>query len=107
MRVKQERKIIDLNVTQSSVYFDLADYAVFTVHGFHLSGTWGTAILTVTRSNDGLAWYAMESATTLGPGAAMTAAIDSLGFTRLRVQVSTVEGAAGTAEITLVAKGDA
>ena len=103
---KAERRTLDLNVTQAAVYFDVANYVTFTLHTMILSGTFGTAVLTVNRSNDGFRWFALETATTLGPGASMSNAIESLGFARVRVQVTTVEGAAGVVEVALTAKGD-
>lgn len=96
---------LDLNQTQAAVEFDMRNVLAFTVQGSLGSGTWGTAVVTLTRTNDGVNWYALESSTTL-TGPSMTAQQDAC-FSRLRAQVTTVEGAAATARITLHTLGDA
>lgn len=104
---RTETKLLDLNVTQAAVYWTVGPASVFTIESRLLSGTWGTAVVTINRSNDGYKWFAMESALTLTIGGGMTVATDATGFTRLRAQVTTVEGAAGVVELVLLAKGDA
>ena len=102
----RQRQLLSLNTTQAAVYFDVEPYSTFTIESVIISGTWATANVTVTRSAGGSVWAAMETALTLTIGGGTTVATDCIGISRLRVQVTTVEGGAGVAEITLLAKGD-
>lgn len=75
-----------------------------TVQAVKKSAVWGTAVLTVKRSNDGKTFHALESAVTLGPGDAMSAAFSVAGFAFLRVDVTTAEGSAEYIDVTVCLK---
>ena len=62
-----------------------------------------TGVLTVERSNDGLFWFALESATTL-TGAVMSSRFDVRGIRFLSVRVSTAE--ADFAKVVIYAETD-
>jgi hypothetical protein len=60
-----------------------------------LSGTWGTAVLTLERSLDGINWVAMSSPTTYSAAGIQTG-IDVTDIGHLRLRVSTAEGSAAS-----------
>ena len=104
-RSETQRQVLNLNETQAAVYFPMSDRVAFTVQGTLGSGSWGTAVVTLSRSNDGQNWYPLESATTL-TAPSMTDQQDAC-FTTLRAQTTTVEGAAATANIIVHTMRDA
>jgi len=70
------------------------------------SSTWGTAVLTLGRSNDKVHYHALEGgAVTLGPPASgsvlslITASFEIGSFGWLCIDLTTVEGAAATCDI--------
>lgn len=100
-------RILDLNGSKAAVSWDVADYTVGTVQAtVRDGGTWGTAVITLKRSNDGHNWFALSSPQTIGPGNGMSDPID-LDFAHLRAEVTTMEGSALEADVVLCAKGDA
>lgn len=56
------------------------------------SASWGSATITVYRSNDGVSWLALPTPVTKGPGNFMTDPFD-IDFGYLRVEISTDEAA--------------
>lgn len=110
MAIKRSyRQRLYLNTSEAYVEFDVSELTEATVYldydpasGSALS----TAVVTVERSPDGEAWYAMQSATTLAAEAA-TSDLDVSNANRLRVRVSTAQANAGYAHIHIVGVVDA
>lgn len=99
-------KRINLNHITSNVVWNVEPYTAGSVQANSLSSAaWGTAVITLKRSNDGRTWYALSSPQTLGPGAAMSDTID-LDFAWLSAEVTTAEGADEYAELVLCAKAE-
>lgn len=95
----------ELNTANFVWVIPVQKYAAVTVHAEPV-GTWATAIITIRRSNDGVNGYALESATTLGPGAAMSPAIDTGAFNYLLCVLTTKENSSQFANLTAVCKYD-
>lgn len=95
----------DLNATSNRWSIPVRGYATATVHGVVREGTWATAVLTLKRSNDGLNSVALQDAdsdiTTLGPGNDQTKRFATLGFDFLHIELTTVEGGTGSADLTV------
>ena len=100
-----QHKVIDLNKSRDDIVVNVLPYTVATIQGTLMTGTWATAELTIARSNDGEDFVNLET-TTMLTGEGMTGRIDVSGFAFLRASVTTLEGSAATAQITIVAKGD-
>jgi len=98
------RESIPLNEYARRV-FDVRGMMTATVQGTLTFGTWGTAVLTLKRSNDRITFVALSSPTTM-TAAGMTAAIDVSGFAWLAVEATTLEGSAAYAELNVSAKSD-
>lgn len=96
-------KTFELNATNNLVRYDVRRWSVVSVEAQAQIG-WSTAVLTVYRSNDGYNVFALESAVTLGPGSAQSATIDTSAFNYLIVKLTTVEGGAKYADITVTGK---
>jgi len=95
----------DLNVTENEYVYDVSGYAVGSVQAYGPVGgsSWGTAVLTIRRSNDGKNPVALETATTFS-ASGMTNSIDFTSFKFLHVCLTTNEGAAGFCELTVIGK---
>lgn len=89
----------DLNDTNNQWVVKLGDAENVTVTAEKQS-TWATAVLTLYRSLDGFNAYALESGVTL-TGPASTAKIDCTGFDYLIIRLTTNEGSAVYANITV------
>jgi hypothetical protein len=95
----------DLNITENELVYDVSKYAIVSAHAVGpTSGTWGTAVLTIRRSNDGKNPVALETATTIGTGGGMTTAQDCTGYLFFHVCLTTNEGAAGSCEVIVCGK---
>lgn len=98
---------LNLNASSNAVVWGVTPNTVGTVQATaRLGGTWGTAVITLKRSNDGRNWYALSSPQTIGPGSGMSDPVD-LDFAFLSAEVTTAEGSALEADVVLCAKGDA
>ncbi len=104
---------IDLNdAGKRSDPIDARPYAIATIQGVHQSGTWGTSVVTVQQSNDGVNWQNLESSTTVpvGGGYATNTSgeriIDVSSVSWIILKVTTAEGAAGTADFHVVLKAE-
>lgn len=82
----------NIRYTADGQAIPVGDAKTCTVQAAATGYSWGTAVLTVKRSNDGTNFVALESATTIGAGGGMTAAFSVSGFAYLRVDVTTAEG---------------
>ena len=94
-----ETYTLDLNLPDTYTA-SVAAWTNCTFQVVPITGSWATAVVTFERSNDNTAWYDLESATTLS-GEGMTADIDCAGFAFIRARVSTQEGSACTAALTM------
>ncbi len=92
---------LDLNASSNSTVFNVADFALVTVQAVLASGTFGTAVLQAQCSANGTDFVDISGATTTGPGVIPEV---SVGTEFFRVRVSTLEGSAGTADLTFNAK---
>lgn len=99
----QPDKTIDLAVTGAKLKYKVGPYSTLCVQGIK-QRVWGTAVLTLKRSLDGITGFAMETPTTIGPGDAISPTKDSSGFDWLIVEVTTPEGAAAIASIIVKGK---
>lgn len=63
-----------------------------TVQAAPDGAAWGTAVMTLKRSNDGKTFVALETPTTISAGGGMTSQFSVAGFAYLRVDVTTAEG---------------
>jgi hypothetical protein len=96
-----------LNLNQiGRVVFDVLGKVVTSVQVMLLEGALGSVAITVYRSDNGIKFYALESATTQSTEG-LTAALSATGFAFLAVEVTTVSGSAAYADVTVVTKGDA
>lgn len=98
----QTEKNFSLNTSGNELRYDVREYSSVTVQAVKIGTVWSTAVLTVYRDNDGATIAPLESAVTLGPGNAMSATIDTSSIAYLVVRLTTVEGAAIAAAITVV-----
>lgn len=93
INVLNEPQSLDGNEAQAFVVFDVRPY---TSGSFQIerrtSASWGTAVLTLERSNDRANWAAMATPVTAA-AAGFTAAIDVGEIAFLRWRTSTAEGA--------------
>lgn len=96
----------NIRYTAEGQAIPVGDAKTCTVQAVPAGNAWGTAVLTVKRSNDGANFVALESATTISAGGGMTAAFSVSGFAYLRVDVTTAEGSAADefAQITVCMK---
>ena len=99
---------IDLNVLGAQIEFVLPAGAVAaSVQAFCPEQTWGTAVLTVYRSHGGpgvhgcIAVQPLEAGQTLGPDDDMTVEFSTQAFGVVAVRVTTAEGGANTAIVTV------
>ena len=76
---------------RSSVWFDVQDGGSATAHTTH--------IVDLEGSNDKVNWTSLQSKTGLGPGT-----LEAVGDKWIRFTVSTLEGSASTADISVTAK---
>lgn len=87
--------------------FDVRGMKYATVQGHKLTGTWGTAVITLRRSNehdcgtDSI--YGLETAVTM-TSSSMTDKIDVTGFCYLVLEVTTANGAACLAQFRVYAQ---
>lgn len=102
--------LFPLNVAQSALRFNVGPYSVCSVQAVFVpdgSSTWGTAVLTISRSNEPSTPVALESATTIAVGGGMTGALDCTGYHWLHVGLTTPEGSGSpVCRIVVIAKGE-
>ncbi len=96
----------DLNVTGAFVYWNVQSVVVLVVQAVAVT-TWATAILTLERSCDGVNWFALETAQTLGTGSDLSNTIDCAAIAFVRAKVTTPEGSQKFAVITAFGKASA
>jgi hypothetical protein len=99
-----QAQVFNLNQSGETRVYDVGPYSVCSVQASG-DASWGTAVLTIKRSNDLRHPVNLESVTTL-TAAGMTPALDCSGFRYLHVTLSTLEGAADTCELTVIGKDD-
>jgi hypothetical protein len=92
---------LDLNVDTAQVEFDVSSLVSGTVAIICPEATWGTAVVTLYRSHDGLRWFEFANSVTLGPGDAMTDELEMSGYRFLAARVTTVEGGANRARVSV------
>ena len=95
----------DLNYTNNVWAVDVAKYSTATVQAEAVT-TWTTAIITVQRSDDGINGYGLETALTIGPASTvvppgMSTVIDVTGFKFLLLKLTTINGSAVYANLTV------
>ena len=100
-----ETQLLNLNVYGAAVYFPMAGRAMFTLQASLLLGSWGSAVVTVTRSNDKATWTALETVTTFSADGSTTQR--EACFEWMRCQVTTAAGGAGVANFSTHAMRDA
>lgn len=89
--------------TLSRRVFDVSDRIVGTVQVGVLEGSVGSVAVAVQRSNDGVKFYALESATTAS-AEGLSVTVNATGFRYLAVVVTTIAGGTCIAEITVHTK---
>lgn len=104
---------VDLEITgiatgvEGRCIFDVRGMKYATVQGHKLTGTWGTAVVTLRRTNDPApgtdSIYGLESAVTM-TSSSMTDKIDVTGFSYLVLETTTANGAACLAEFRVYAQ---
>jgi hypothetical protein len=104
IQVAQASAILDLNHALEEVVASVQQHAVATVQATLLTGSWGSTVITVQRSNDAVGYEDLEDPITID-AAGLTARIDVSGFGYLRARVTTAAGSAATAQVTIVGKG--
>lgn len=93
----------NLNQTEQEWVFDVRDTNTVTVQAALTgTGTWGTAVLTIGRSNNGKQYQPLVVPQQIGPGGGMTEAIDCASFAFLHVKLTTEEGSAAFADLTVM-----
>ena len=96
---------IDINKINSYVIVDVARYESAGVQVSQITGaTWGTAVVKVLQSCNGINYYAFASPLSIAVGGGVIAPIDVTGIASLKIVVTTAEGAAGTALATVIRK---
>lgn len=93
-----------LNQAGADLVYDVRTIAVATVQAVPLAA-WSAAVLTLYRSLNGSNLFPLGLADdTLGPGADMSATIDTSAFNYLIVRATTLEGSAAFAAVTVHGK---
>lgn len=94
----------DLNITENELVYDMGPYSTYSVQ-VTPNTAWATAVITLSRSNDGKTPYTLEEGiTVLGPGAGMTSTLDCIGFARLMLRLTTNEGGAASCKVSVCGK---
>lgn len=104
IQVAQASAILDLNHALEEVVASVQQHAVATVQATLLTGSWGSTVITVQRSNDAVGFEDLEEPITI-EAEGMNARIDVSGFGYLRARVTTAAGSAATGQVTIVGKG--
>jgi len=94
--------MMNFNTLSRSV-FDVGGQIVGTVQVNVLEGSVGSVAVAVQRSNDGVKFYALESATTAS-AEGLSVTVNATGFRYLAVVVTTVAGGTCLAEVTVHTK---
>ena len=97
---------LDLSSLSNSVTFNTDRLDVISIQGDSTGTTlWTTAVATVTISNNGDAWYAVQAGAVTLTAPGITAKIDVSAVRFVRVQTTTIQSGTG-ARLTMYGQGD-
>jgi hypothetical protein len=105
--VKQETRILDAEL-DSVENFCVKELVAASFQFTLEDGTWGTAVVTIERSNDGVHFVGFSNALTASAEGVVPSddsVIDCSAIACLRAKVTTLEGAASIIAVHFVGKG--
>lgn len=101
MATVERRSDFNLNLLGEAFAVPVQGFEACSVQAVLYSGTWATAVVSVQVSNDGVDYAAMPSPVNLPTGGGITSVFNVWGYAYVRVVVTTVEGAAGIARVSV------
>lgn len=92
--------------TYGRVVFPTSNVVIGSIQASMVEGSWGSTVLTVEQSDDGVTWYGLATAVTF-TAAGIKNDLASLTVPFLSVAVTTLSGASAFAAVSAHFKGDA